>query len=125
MQKSHSYVVIGAFPTETSTTGVPLAVLWKVEAPINGIQLEVLFTEGFDQVIGPLELSQRKWVDELVRSLRTANSRTPEQLSALFERLSNLSIGPVRTMVRGCSSFHGKASHFERFAAVLKRLEME
>jgi hypothetical protein len=36
MLKSHSYIVIGYFPAETSITGTPLVVLWRAESPRVG-----------------------------------------------------------------------------------------
>jgi hypothetical protein len=121
MPSSHAYIVIGVFATETSTMGIPLALLWKVDDPNEGVQIESLVAEGLGQQTNLLELAQQQWIEELLSSLPSVSSRGPEQVRALFERLSNLNVGPVRTIVRGSSSFSRRAGDDELFAAVLKR----
>ena len=123
MHKSHSYIVIGIFPTEISTVGVPLAVLWKVFDPSKGAQLELLLVEDLNQQTVLLELEQRQWVKELIHSIHNVASNDPKRADELFERLSNLNVGPIRTMVLGRSSFCEMTGHLKSFAAVLQRLE--
>jgi hypothetical protein len=123
MKKSHSYIVIGLFPTEISTTGVPLALVWKGSPPHDAAQLEVLFAEDLDQHTARLEPEQRQWVDELVHSIRRVASNDSERADALFERLANLNVGPVRTMTRGCSKLCGNGNVMGTLTAVLQRLE--
>jgi hypothetical protein len=102
--------------------GVPLALIWRGDKPKTA-QFEVLFAEDFDHHTAQLEPELRQWVDELVYSIRKVASGDQERAEALFERLSDLNVGPVRTMIRGRSNFEGKASSTETLSAVLQRLE--
>jgi hypothetical protein len=123
MQNSHSYIVIGLFPTEISPSGAPLALLWKGYNSHAAIQLEVLFAEDLDQHTAQLDPEEQQWVKELIHSIQNVTSRDPERVEELFERLSNLSVGPVRTTFHGYSNFHGRANDTETLAAALQRLE--
>lgn len=102
---------------------MPLALLWKGYPSDETVQVEVLFAEDLDQHTTELEPEPRHWIDELFQSIRMVASSDPERADALFERLANLSVGPVRTMICGRSDIHGKANATETLAAALQRLE--
>ena len=81
---------------------MPLALLWKgYESHKSVGRLEVLFAEDLDQHITQFEWKQQQWINELIQSIREADSEGHDRGDALFDRLSNLSVGPVRTMMRG------------------------
>jgi hypothetical protein len=97
--------------------------LWKGYRSNKTVQLEVLFAEDLDQHTTQLEPEQRQWIDELFQSIRMVASSDPERADALFKRLANVNVGPVRTMIRGRSNIHGKANATETLIAALQRLE--
>ena len=119
MLKSHSYIVIGYFPSETSITGTPLVVLWRAESK-SGTSILSLFVQDLEQHLSQMPPEPRDWVVRLFDSVRGVPADSPELINALLDRLSNLSVGPIRTMAHGSIDCDENGDHMKDFGAAMR-----
>lgn len=92
----YRYVILGLFASETAVEGMPALLCFQLGGMNEQLRLRTYTPQNMGARLPPLSLS---WVNRILATVCTAS--TDEDLDHAFQQMTNLSIGPLRTMADG------------------------
>jgi hypothetical protein len=123
MATAYLYAVIGHFATDETTTGFPVLVCSKATTVEGRSHLILLIADGADQVFQSLSKVPQEWVYSFLQWIRNASDLKGEAIDQVVKQVSNLSVGPLRTMTTGSFLYDKHLNDFNAFLFVARSYE--
>jgi hypothetical protein len=99
------YAILEYFKSETSLDGVPLLLILDIEKRDSKHSLKAFIPSTISDVVAKMQPSPREWILSLLSDFCRTNSEMENAPEELFELLSNLAVGPLRSSRRGLVEF--------------------
>ena len=96
------YQILEYTTSELQTHGVPFLVVVRLHEP-GSYALQTFLLQQWEAKIGVLSQREVEEIETFVEDLRIQGSEQ-SSIAALFERLANLNVGPIRAFVSGSCS---------------------
>jgi hypothetical protein len=96
------YQILEYSPSETRTQGIPLILILRLHV-LDSYQVTSYILRDWEKKIGAAAEGELEDVEILLKDLQH-HSRKENYVATFFDRLSRLSVGPIRAFVSGSSS---------------------